>query len=347
MHVFSSKRCFISDSWQYNGMKVVWLENDFIKIGVLVGRGADIFEFRYKPRNVNFLLRLPGKIKNPNKIFAQIRDTPNQMEDYYYGGWQEIVPNSQPFKYRGASLGQHGEIWGIPWNYSILDRSKQKVSVRCWTRPMRIPLLMEKTLHLESTSEKLTIRTSITNESPQPFDLMWGQHIAFGLPFLSEGAKVETNAVTMEAESEIAEPRCFKPGVEMEWPLAYTGEGEEMDARIIPEEHEQPYSDLAYLSGFGETGEYRITNKKNDVGFGLKWDASLYKYLWFWQERYGIQDAPWWGRTYAVALEPWTSKHTNSPEKAIKNGDWLQMKPHEKKETVIVAYPVDNEYLNH
>lgn len=323
-------------------MQVVWLENDLIRVGVLVGRGADIFEFRYKPKDVNFLLRLPGEIKNPRRVFAQRRDTTNQMEDYYYGGWQEVVPNSAPFNYRGASLGQHGEVWGIPWNYSILKNSPEQVSVKCWVRPMRTPLLVEKTLSITKDSPALTVQTSVTNESDTFFDLMWGQHIAFGLPFLKEGPRIELNAQKMVAEPAMPDHRRFKPGIETHWPEAFTISGEKDDASYIPAEGERPYSDLAFLSGFEDTGRYSIINQEKEIGFGLEWDATLYNYVWFWQERYGTQDAPWWGRTYAVALEPWTSKWTDDPQSAINTDEWLRLGPHEKEETTLTAFSIDN-----
>lgn len=339
---FPLNRCRISDKWQYNGMQVVWLENDLIRIGVLVGRGADVFEFRYKPGDVNFLLRLPGEIKNPGKVFAQRRDTTNQMEDYYYGGWQETLPNSAPFNYRGASLGQHGEVWGIPWDYSIVTNSPKEVAVKCRTRPMRTPLLVEKTLTITKGSPELKVHSSVTNESNTPFDLMWGQHIAFGLPFLKEGGRIGINAKKMVAGPAMPGHRRFKPGTETEWPQAITTSGARDDASRIPAEEEMPYSDLAFLSGFEDTGRYSIVNEAKKIGFGLEWDASLYKYVWYWQERYATQDAPWWGRAYAIALEPWTSKWTDDPEAAIKRGEWLRLAPNGKEETRLKAFAIDN-----
>ena len=49
------------------------------------------------------------------------------------------------------------------------------------------------------------------------------------------------------------------------------------------------YSDLAYLSGFGDRGQYSITNHAQDLGFGVEWDARLFKYLWYWLERNGLK----------------------------------------------------------
>ena len=46
---FIKGTCSISDDWNYKDMKVVWLENDYLRIGVLAGRGSDILEFRFKP----------------------------------------------------------------------------------------------------------------------------------------------------------------------------------------------------------------------------------------------------------------------------------------------------------
>ena len=68
---FATGKCTISDDWHYKNMNIIWMENDFLKIGILAGRGSDIFEFRYKPLNVDFMLRLSKNITNPNRDFSQ------------------------------------------------------------------------------------------------------------------------------------------------------------------------------------------------------------------------------------------------------------------------------------
>src|SRR5690349_3991958 len=145
---FHTHACTISDEWTYRGMDVIWMENDDLRIGVLAGRGSDIFEFRYKPFDLDFMLRLPLEIRNPVRDFSQMRDTANQFEDYYYGGWQEILPNSPTFVYRGASLGQHGEVSLVPWQHALLESGPDRVAVKLWARPLRVPVRIEKTLSL-------------------------------------------------------------------------------------------------------------------------------------------------------------------------------------------------------
>lgn len=322
---FSTGACTISDEWTYKGMDVVWLENDLIRVGVLAGRGSDIFEFRYKLADVDFMLRLPLGIRNPQRDFSQMRDTHNQFEDYYYGGWQEILPNSPTFVYRGASLGQHGEVSLTPWHHVLIETGPARVAVRLWARPLRVPVLIEKTLSLEAGSAALQVDERLTNEARVPLDIMWGHHIAFGLPFLREGATIQTSATRFVADAMMPAPRRFKPDVETAWPLAPGINGGEDDASIVPPENAPPYSDLAYLSGFGAQAWYAIQSTGHGVGFRVAWDGNLFKHLWYWQERYASTDAPWWGGAYAVALEPWTTRYDADAGASIARGDWLHL----------------------
>lgn len=338
---FPLRRCTISDEWTYNQMRVVWMENDHLRIGVLVGRGSDIFEFNYKPRNLNFLLRLDKDIHNPSQIVSQIRDTGNQLEDYYYGGWQEVLPNSAPTIYRNAELGQHGEVWMIPWKHAIIENTPEKVSLKCWTRPLRVPILVEKTFTITSGSPVLTIDEVLTNESKTCLDIMWGQHIAFGLPFLQQGGHIQTNATKISAEKNMPHPRRFVPEKESKWPKIEQIDGDVMDASVIPKEEAPPYSELAYLSGFDKEAAYAIWNANKDLGFQVNWDPVIFPYLWYWQERYATQDAPWWGKTYAIALEPWTTKFQSLSKDSSDREELLKINPGSSVHTSIKASVVD------
>lgn len=340
--LFPTGRCTISDDWSYKGMPVVWMENDFLRIGILAGRGSDIFEFRYKPKEVDFMLRLGKGIRNPNLDFSQQRGTDNQFEDYYYGGWQEILPNSPAFNYRGAALGQHGEISLTPWKHAIVENTPEKVSVKLWTRPLRVPILIEKTLTLEAGKATLFIDEKLTNEARTHLDVVWGHHIAFGLPFLKEGAKITTNARTFFAEPLMPSGRRFQPGIESAFPLALNMDGKEDDARMVPPESAAPYSDLAYLSGFDDQAFYTLKNEEKNVGFTVRWDARIFKHVWYWQERYGTKDAPWWGSAYAVALEPWTNRWRPDPQEGIEAGEWLRLEAGEVVTTRLEASAVED-----
>lgn len=331
------ENCTITDDWTYKGMRVVYMENSFLRIGILVDRGSDIFEFTYKPLAIDPLLRLPKGIKNPVREFSQMRHTSNQFEDYYYGGWQEILPNSPTFSYRGAALGQHGEVALIPWKYAIISNSAEEIALRVWTEPLRIPLRIEKTLILKKGEAKLYINEQLTNYGKTTLDIMWGHHIAFGLPFLDDGAAIESNAQTFRAEPTMPSNRRFKSGKEFTWPMGENLSGSQDDARIIPDKDAKPYSELCYLNGYPDEAFYAIKSKKYGVGFNLTWSGSLFKYVWLWQERFATKDFPWWGQCYTVALEPWTSPWTANPSEAIEKGEWLQLTAGEVIETQLSA----------
>lgn len=343
--LFPTNKCTISDDWMYKNMPVVWMENDFLRIGILAGRGSDIFEFRYKPKDVDFMLRLAKGIVNPNVDFSQQRNTSNQFEDYYYGGWQEILPNSPGFNYRGAVLGQHGEVSLTPWKYAIIENTPEKVSVKLWTRPLRIPLLIEKTLTLVADKATLFIDEKLTNESATHLDIAWGHHIAFGLPFLEDGAKITTNARTFYADPSMPPHRRFQPDIESGYPKVLNINGKEDDASIVPPHSAAPYSDLAFLSGFDDQAYYTLKNEAKNVGFAVRWDARIFKHVWYWQERYASQDAPWWGNTYAVALEPWTNRWRPDPQNAINEGEWLRLEAGQVLTTQLEATGFEGDFL--
>jgi galactose mutarotase-like enzyme len=330
-----SQKCTINDDGNINGMKTIFMENELLKIGILAGRGSDIFQFEYKPMKIDIMLRLDKEILNPNQIFSQIRNTGTQFEDYYYGGWQEILPNSAPINYRGAELGQHGEVSLIPWNYEILNTSDNEVSVKLWTRPLRFPILIEKTLTLKEGSSKLFIDETLTNESDTFLHLMWGHHIAFGLPFLSEGATMETSASKFMAEEAMSEQRLFKPGELQEWPSVKNIHNERIDAQNILKSDAHKFSDLAYLNDFKEDAFYTL--KTDVMSFSIHWDKNIFKSLWYWQERFATKDAPWWGKTYAIALEPWTSKWIANPDLTLMEKDWLKLEPRQVIKTSLTT----------
>ena len=72
--------CTLSDDWTYKGMKVIFLENEFLRIGILADRGSDIFEFKYKPFDLDFLLWLPKGVTNPAYDFSQCETRPTSLK---------------------------------------------------------------------------------------------------------------------------------------------------------------------------------------------------------------------------------------------------------------------------
>lgn len=321
--------CRISDSWLFDGMRTVILENALLRVVVLVDKGSDIIEFRYKPHDLDFLHFAPGGIRNPTQNTPPAASNAPYL-DYFSGGWNEILPNGGPSViYRGADLGQHGEISLLPWSYAILEDNPERVTVRLWVRPIRTPLFLEKTLSMTADQATLFIDERLVNEGGESVDFMWGHHIAFGRPFLDQGVVIDVPASSIEAGGEWPHygPRRFKAAATGNWPYIATPEGGTDNAAYVPAFGTMKTQEMAYLSGLKD-GWYAITNPVRQVGFGIRFDPAIFGYIWYWQQMGNVAAGfPWWSQLHTQALEPWSSYPSNGLMEAIENGTALRLAP--------------------
>lgn len=49
-----------TDEFLWRGHRLIVLENELLRIGVLASKGADLVELRYKPRDLDLLWRAAG-----------------------------------------------------------------------------------------------------------------------------------------------------------------------------------------------------------------------------------------------------------------------------------------------
>lgn len=331
--------CRLSDAWTYKGMRTLVLENDLLRVTVLIDKGSDIVEFRYKPRDLDFLYFAPAGIRNPARTVTSAA-TSAPFLDYFSGGWNEILPNGGPsVNYRGAELGQHGEISLLAWDYSVVEDTPNRISVKLWVRALRTPFLLEKTLSMEVGKAALYISERLTNESGEKVDFMWGHHIAFGRPFLDEGVTIDLPARTIEAQGEWPnfEPRRFMPESTGEWPNIPSVNGGTVDASKVPAYGTTHAQEMAYLKDLS-AGWYAITNVARNIGFGIRFDESVFRYIWYWQQMGDVASGyPWWKRTHTQALEPWSSYPSDGLNEAIANGTALMLDGGQQLETTLVA----------
>lgn len=322
--------CRLWDEYTYKGMRVVVLENELLRISILVDKGTDIFEFLYKPRDLDFMYLSPLGVRSPAEVGSKT-DPGGPFIDRYEGGWQEILPNGgPPVVYKGVQLGQHGEISLVPWQYSPVESTVDRVSVRFWVRAPRTPFFLEKTLTLERDRPILSIEETLVNEGAEPVDLMWGHHIAFNTPVIANGARIDTSAQSLLVHDDMGpgfRPRRAQINFEGQWPDAPEADGSgQVDMSVIPPQGKTGYCEMSYLTGWKGNAWYALTSA-NQVGFAATWDGEHFKYLWYWSELGAQKGYPWWGRFYTVALEPWTSYPTNGLLDAIQYGTQLTLDP--------------------
>jgi hypothetical protein len=318
----------------YHGLRLIVLENERMRIGVLAGKGTDVVELNFKPRDLDFAWLTAGGVRNPLSYLSTSPDQLATFIDTYAGGWQEIFPNGgAPSTYQGAQFGQHGEVCNLPWDVRLVEDSEQAVAVAFLVRTQKTPYLIEKELRLVAGEATLHVRETITNESDVPLHAMWGHHLAFGRPFLDETCRIRLpDGVEIIPHDVPIHPdgRRVRAGQRTTWPFAEAERGSSVDLSVLPPRG--TLGEIVYLTSFPNSeGWYEIVHPGNEVGFRVEWDAARMPYLWFWQEFGASTGYPWYGRHYNVGLEPFSSYPTNGLAEAVANGTALTFGPREQK----------------
>ena len=329
--------CRVSDKYTYQGLRVVVMENQKLRISILADKGTDIFEFLYKPKDIDFMWRSPLEIINPNSFSPTSATSDSFFLDCYEGGWQEVFPSGgSRSSYKGAEFGLHGEVFSLPWEGSIVEDGPEKVTVKFSVRTYRTPFYLEKRLTLLQDKPVLFIEETLVNEGHEEMEFMWGHHPAVGRPFLSEDCRLDIPAKKVIVDPLLPSTTRLRPEDEFPWPIGPGKDGKEVDLSRIPPPSAKA-CDMVFLTDL-EEGWYAITNDKIKVGFGMRWDKQLFPYIWYWQDYHGLLGYPCYGRSYDIALEPFTSYPRVGLEEAIRQGTSKKIAPGASIQTKLLAF---------
>ena len=335
--------CRITE-FRYRGYSAVTLENDNIKITLLPGKGSDVIQFLYKPSNIDFMWAsepgLPSAASSKRKPSLD-----GGFLENYPGGWQEILPNfGDACDYRGVSLSLHAEVSLLEWSYRVLKNDPQCISVELEVQCKLTPFRLRKTLTLRSGTT-LEINEQLQNDSAQPVDCMWGHHPVVGPPVLGKDCRLFIPRCRVKTQEEYVSPNSrLEKAQDCEWPVVHGRSRELINLSRIPPKTAHSH-DMAYLYGM-EAGWYLLFNEALNVGFAMRWDHKVFKYLWLWQVYGGWEGHPWYCKSYNLGLEPCTS-YPQSLAAAVDAGTQLKFAPRETKTTYLEAAVVtkSNEFL--
>ena len=332
--------CRVSDAWSFRGLKTAILENELLRVVILVDKGADIYQLVHKPTDVDFLFRFPTGVRDPRRFLPTTGDPVGVWMDTYEGGWQTVFPaGGFPAQYKEGAFGLHADANLVPWDCAVVEDTPERASIRFWVRTARAPFFFEKTLSLTSGSSVLEVDQTLTNEGGEPVHCVWGEHIALGPPFLSEDCLLDLPGGTIINHSTLFHPNTrLAPDLRTPWPMTRSIDGSEVDMRRIPARSNGTY-DMSYFTDMPE-GWYAVTNQKLGVGLGVRFPTEVYRFLWYWQSFGGGSGYPFWNRTYNVGLEPFTSYDNGGLATAVENGTALEVQPGEEVTTSlkVVAY---------
>jgi hypothetical protein len=288
--------------------RTVILENRWLRCSVLADKGADLYELRFKPRDLDVLWKAPWGFREPGSFAPTAVSSQVAWLDHYEGGWQEIFPSGGgPASYFGIEMPFHGEVSTVPWQYEILDAGPAVVRVRFAVATTRTPFRLERTMTLTADQPVISFDERLVNEGALALDYMWGHHPAYGAPFLGEACRLDLPAGRLIANPAQADPaRSWLPeGGELPWPVILGKDGQRHDLRQIPGPAVR-VNNLGYLVDLAE-GWYGLTNQALGFGVGLVWPKDFFPCVWLWQELNGSFVHPWYGRAYVMGVEIWTS----------------------------------------
>jgi len=101
------------------GYRALALENELLRVVVLIDKGASIYELLHKPSDTDFLWRWERGLR-PRGYVESIPHPRGSFQDHFAGGWDEMFPTFGPaVPVGGLPIGYHGEVAVVPWEYAI------------------------------------------------------------------------------------------------------------------------------------------------------------------------------------------------------------------------------------
>lgn len=297
------------------GLKTLVLENDLLRVRILLSRGADIYELVYKPLEADILMKTPVKLEAyAGRDLARERLT--YYAEMYPGGWQELCP----IFVEEVPGGGQGESATLPWDCEIAEEGKY-LSARCTVDLPVTPLSMEKVFTL-CPEGALRISERIVSRADRQLRFSINHHPAFGAPLVCAGAEVTLPPCkAFDYASYCEHPE--RPLADYEHPVEAAkvrGETWDLTKAHGPEEDWNLFLTLKRC----EEGRAAIRNPHSGLTMTLTWDLAAYPHLAYWTSTDNGQ--------YTLALEP-SRSYLIGGEHAIPNGEYCQLGPGEELRT--------------
>jgi galactose mutarotase-like enzyme len=275
-----------------NGYEIIVLENELLRVVVNVGRGAMVPEYLYKPADLDVMFKNPSGLR-PHDTFTLSSYAEPPLRDHHPGGWYECFPSgSTPVTQEGAQIGFHGEIWGLPFELESAEDSDNECSAQMTAFTARTPWKLTKKFSLRKNDPTLYVEETATNLGHMDLTVMWGQHPFYGAPFIDGECRLEAAAKTVLDHGE-------KPMVARPWPTSKSGA--DLSRVGMPGSAK---GKMIFLTDFTE-GKYRIVSPTWKLALEMRWDARKFPFCWLY-ENCNELGAPWFGRAYGLAFEPFT-----------------------------------------
>jgi hypothetical protein len=306
----------VDTDWKYCDLPVVRLENETIRLDILPGLGAKVWNLIHKPSDRNLLWHNPHLPPRLLPFGARFDDT-------WSGGWDELIPNDVPTPVAyGDTLPDHGEVWSQPCEWELLRADEESVAATFVSYGRVWPTRFEKTISLHAGESVCRVKYRYANLGTTPIDVLWNIH-----PALAVSPATRLDVPARQGLTDPWSTDQFEAWTKYEWPYAIDRTGQRVDMRVVPPKGQ--LADFHYLPNIA-AGWYAVTDTRAQVGFGLAFPTTVFPHLWIFRPFGG------WRGLYTLILEASTG-YPNELVVAQANGHCAHLLPGEVLEAEVVA----------
>jgi hypothetical protein len=292
--------------FRWEGLDLLAIENDRVRIVIWPEHGADLLEFRDKASDIDVLWKNAQCWPPRRRALDQPQLGRSEFYDIFHGGWFVSLPNGFfPGDYYGAPIGCHGEFLAVPWKAEVLEQTAERVLVRLTGSGVRTPWMVTREMELRAGEPFVRWSERLTNRSATRLPAAWLHHPGFGGPLI-EGAEIVTPARTvLTPPSDRPELGQIQSSYRGEWPRVPEQSGAMRDCSRVPEKGSAS-EHVVHLTDF-PTGWGCVWNEARQLGFGIRWDERIFPYAWSWASGRSGDTYPVWGSCHTVTIQPSTS----------------------------------------
>jgi hypothetical protein len=290
---------------EFNQRAAVQIENEYIRVTV-TKEGGHIAEIFHKATGVNPLWLPPWTSMEPSAY------DPGRHPEYGLNSESKLLvgimghnlcldvfgpPSAEEAQ---AGMTVHGEASVARYEFEV---GKGRIDAQA-TLPLS-QLRVHRSIRLKDDGTGIDIVESVENLTALDRPIAWTQHVTLGPPFLERGV---TKFSLPATRSRVFEQPGFDadglaPGVDFEWPLAPSNNGNRKDLSTFTAAPKSSNFTAQLMDPSRDDAWFEAYSPKANLLFGYRWRREDFPWLGIWEENHFRSDAPWNGRTLTCGME--------------------------------------------
>ncbi len=302
----------VDTRWTFCGFRTVVLENADLRVVVVPELGGKLLQVTSKRDDVDWLWNNP-------RLTPRAAPYGADFDNYFVGGWDHPFPTLEACDVDGESLPYVGELWSVPWRWTVPLGLKGGATLEMGVAATILPATLSCVIEMgDGPSFRMSYR--LKSVGTAPFQFTWGLHPCF--------------AVDADTRFEIPAGRARviqsphggvgSEGATYTWPELNLDSGVWKVSGAL--------SRKAAVFGLHELqlreGWFAVARSAQALKLRIDFPLEVFPVIYLWMVYGG------WRGIYHAAVEPWTGGGT-SLAKAIEAGAARTLNPGDSLEAVI------------